>query len=92
MKTKKLTALLLSLLTACTLFTACGKAEAAAKPEEEIQIEEKTEVPEAEAPEKEVHADSIVFAVKDEPPTLNPYDHASVVSGYMNQLTFNSLF
>ena len=96
MKTRKLIALLLSLLTACTLFTACGKAEAAAKPEEEIRIEEtaeeKTEVPEEEVPEKEVHADSIIFAVKDEPPTLNPYDHASVVSGYMNQLTFNSLF
>ena len=39
MKTRKRIALLLSLLTACTLFTACGKAEAAAKPEEEIQIE-----------------------------------------------------
>ena len=93
MKIKKLTALLLGLLMAGSLFTACGKEEEPPVEEDTtVQEEVQEEEPKEEEPEKEVHADSIVFAVKDEPPTLNPYDHASVVSGYMNQLTFNSLF
>lgn len=97
MNTKKITALLLGLLTACSLF-ACGKEEAppaeettdAAVQQEEVQQEEVQQEEETEV--VSVHDDSIVITMKDEPPTLNPYDHASNASGYMNQLTFNSLF
>lgn len=99
MKMKKITALILSLLMAGSLFAACGKTEEApAEEETKTQVEtpveeEKKEEPKEEVKEeKPVHDDSIVITMKDEPPTLNPYDHASNASGYMNQLTFNSLF
>ena len=94
MKIKKLTALLLSLLMAGSLFAACGKEEEEPPVEEDTTVQEEVqeEEPKEEEPEKEVHDDSIVITMKDEPPTLNPYDHASNASGYMNQLTFNSLF
>lgn len=93
MNTKKITALLLSLLTACTLFASCGKTEEApAEEETKTEVVETTPEVQEEITETPAHDDSIVITMKDEPPTLNPYDHASNASGYMNQLTFNSLF
>ena len=96
-KMKKITSMLLALLLVLGMLASCGgseeeiKEEAGGQQQTEQQPEEKPDEKDEE-PAKEAHADSIVLAIKDEPPTLNPYDHASVASGYMNQLTFNSLF
>ncbi len=94
MKNHKITALLLCLLTVWSLFTACSRNEEAPLIPDEPKTEQTVQVKpsEEEAEEKSNHADAIVITMKDEPPTLNPYDHASNASGYMNQLTFNSLF
>ncbi len=48
--------------------------------------------PQIPQPEANAHDDSIVFAIESDPTTLHPYDHAAVVSSYMNQLTYNRLF
>ncbi|MBR4875884.1 MAG: hypothetical protein IKU95_05260, partial [Clostridia bacterium] len=71
MNLKKLTALGLSLLTACTLFASCGKTEEAPVEEEKTEVVETTPDTKEETPEKPVHDDSIVITMKDEPPTLN---------------------
>ncbi len=36
--------------------------------------------------------DSVVVATANEPPTMHPYDHNAVAGGYMNILTFDTLF
>ncbi|MEA4920024.1 MAG: ABC transporter substrate-binding protein [Clostridiaceae bacterium] len=77
---KKLTTLLLIALLAFSTFAACGSINT--KPTDDTKSED--DVP--------AHEDSIVIAIESEPTTLNPYDHAAVVSGYMNQLTYNRLF
>ena len=79
-KKNKIIALALAVLSAAMIFTACAKANA----EEPADGENVQDVNEK--------RDSIVIAVESEPTTLNPYDHAAVVSGYMNQLTYNKLF
>ena len=79
-KKNRIIALALAVLSAAMIFTACAKANA----EEPADGENVQDVNEK--------RDSIVIAVESEPTTLNPYDHAAVVSGYMNQLTYNKLF
>ena len=79
---KKITALLLTAILAFSIFTACSKANA-----EQPQGDTGDNISDTEA-----HDDSITIVMESEPTTLNPYDHAAVTSGYMNQLTYNKLF
>ncbi len=82
MKNKKIIALLLIIAMGLSLY-ACSKAEG--------EIENNDPVAdETDRPEK--HPDSLTIAIESEPTTLNPYDHAAVTSGYMNQMTYNRLF
>ena len=82
---KKQLALLLAALLAALSLSACGAAETPA-----ANVAVAAEDPAV--PEETTHPDAIVIAIESEPTTLNPYDHAAVVSGYMNQLTYNRLF
>lgn len=94
MNMKKIMAMLLALMMSIALVAGCGaEEEEPTAPEEETTREEiKEEEPKEEEPEKVPHADCLVLAMASEPTTLNPYDHAAVTSGYMNQLTYNKLF
>ena len=96
--TKRMLALLLAAALGVTALTACGQKE---EPKNETSAlaeltasaaEPKTEDKEPEtepAPEKR---DDLVVAMESEPPTLHPFDHNAVTAGYMNLLTYNSLF
>ena len=89
MNMKKIMAMLLALMMSIALVAGCGaEEEEPTAPEEETTQEEIKE----EESEKVPHADCLVLAMASEPTTLNPYDHAAVTSGYMNQLTYNKLF
>ncbi len=81
-KKNKITALILAALMIFA-FVSCGKKEDDTQIDNNIQNEQN---------ETEKHPDSLVIALESEPTTLNPYDHAAVTSGYMNQLTYNRLF
>ena len=89
---QKAAALLLALLLALSM-TACGgaKADEPKADDTDTAVEENNSQPEEE-PAAERHPDSLTLAVASEPTSLNPYNHASVVSGYMNQMTYNKLF
>ena len=82
LKNKKVIALILALAMALSLY-ACSKTEGEIKNDDPA-----TDV--TDEPEK--HPDSLIIAIESEPTTLNPYDHAAVTSGYMNQMTYNRLF
>ncbi len=97
---KKQIALTLAALLCAGLLAACGAAEtkeapaapaqtAAAETKPDTTTDTKTET---KTEPEDKHPDSIVIAIESEPTTLNPFDHAAVVSGYMNQLTYNRLF
>lgn len=89
--TKKFLALLMAALMTCALFNACAKAKAD-DPVVDVPDETQTDVKEPEdTPEAEKRTD-LVVAMESEPPTLHPFDHTAVTAGYMNALTYNSLF
>jgi len=88
MKSKKLISLILVLALAIGLYS-CGKKDEPQQPEENMNDTQNDPV-EEQHPEK--HDDTLVIAIENEPTTLNPYDHAAVPSGYMNQMTYNRLF
>ena len=89
--TKKFLALLMAALMTCALFNACAKAKAD-DPVVDVPDETQTDVKESEdTPEAEKRTD-LVIAMESEPPTLHPFDHTAVTAGYMNTLTYNSLF
>lgn len=93
MNSKKIAALLMALMMSISMIAGCGAEEEEASAEETQQAE--TAAPEEkEETESETvtHPDSLILAMASEPTTLNPYDHAAVTSGYMNQLTYNKLF
>lgn len=83
---KKILALTVILALVLGGLYGCTKASA-----DEGNVNGSTTGTQAEAQEKS-HDDSIVIAIESEPTTLNPYDHAAVTSGYMNQMTYNRLF
>ena len=89
---QKAAALLLALLLALSM-TACGgaKADEPKTDDTDTTVEENNSQTEEE-PVAERHPDSLTLAIASEPTSLNPYNHASVVSGYMNQMTYNKLF
>lgn len=82
-KTTRFLALLLLGALALGAFTGCGSANA-----DDGKQPDETPNQGAEATVK----DTLVVAMESEPPTLHPYDHAAVTAGYMNGLTFNTLF
>lgn len=85
MKTRKIIELIMAAALALGTLYACTNVKAEQPKEDAGTTDGNTEEPLA-------HDDSIVIAMENEPTTLNPYDHAAVPSGYMNQLTYNKLF
>ncbi len=79
---KKTKAVLAALLAALTV-AACSNVDAATSTtnSEGGSSSEATEA-----------RNDLVIALQSEAPTLHPYDHKSVSSSYMNDMTFNSLF
>ena len=80
---RKLLALVMSLLAVLMLF-ACGNEESA----QPMGNEESEKENEAGVKVR----DDLVIVMESEAPTLHPYDHTAVTSGYMNSLTYNALF
>ncbi len=105
---KRMLALLCAAALALGAFAACGEKEepkteqpaqtqaaTAASPAELEKTADETDKQPEKEPEKEPEPekrDDLVIAMESEPPTLHPFDHNAVTAGYMNQLTYNSLF
>lgn len=81
--TVKLMALMLAAGTAFAAMTGCGSVNAVDQTSTDDQQQE------VQQPETK---DTLIVAMESEPPTLHPFDHTSVTAGYMNSLTYNSLF
>ncbi len=76
-KTRKTLSVVLALAVVLLAFSACAK--------------QNTEPPVTPDPTP-VLRDTLRIATESEPPTLHPYDHTAVTAGYMNAMTFDTLF
>jgi len=84
-KKMRVFSLLLALAMAFGLLAGCSKDEPADKPNENPGGSDE--------PNKSGSAkDSVVIATMGETPTLSPVEHNAVAGGYMNQLTYSTLF
>ena len=84
-KKMRVFSLLLALALAFGLLAGCNKDESVGKSDENPGGSDE--------PNKSGSAkDSVVIATMGETPTLSPVEHNAVAGGYMNQLTYSTLF
>lgn len=75
---KRRVSIVIAVIMVIGLFAACGK--------------QNPPSPVVPNPEPVQQRDDIIIAMEAEAPTLHPFDHKAVTSGFMNNLTYNAFF